>query len=260
MSSTNKTSHYNLSQYIGTDKPTYLADYNTDMSNIDTGIYGAKSTADTNTNSIGTLSSLTTDTKSNLVGAINEVDAHADTNAGNITTNTTNIASNTSHIGVMANLETTEKASLVGAVNELKATIENFNLTSYTTFNYQQITTSVGTLTTGASVTVAKNSDGSLAKVYGTMIINGLTSQTAVKITIANSGLAPTTDFTINNAGIVRAYVPNTNYVPYTCNLEVKANGNLEININLFSADNIAVYLMPCLYFIKDFGDAPIPE
>lgn len=36
MSSTNKTTNYNLSQYIGTDKPTYLGDYNGDMLKIDT--------------------------------------------------------------------------------------------------------------------------------------------------------------------------------------------------------------------------------
>lgn len=36
MSSTNKTKNYTLSQYIGTDKPTYLGDYNADMLKIDT--------------------------------------------------------------------------------------------------------------------------------------------------------------------------------------------------------------------------------
>lgn len=35
MSSTNKTTNYELSQYIGTDKPTYLGDYNSDMAKID---------------------------------------------------------------------------------------------------------------------------------------------------------------------------------------------------------------------------------
>lgn len=35
MSSTNKTPNYNLSQYVGTDKPTYLGDYNGDMLKID---------------------------------------------------------------------------------------------------------------------------------------------------------------------------------------------------------------------------------
>ena len=31
--STNKTTHYNLSQYVSSDKPTYLVDYN-DVENL----------------------------------------------------------------------------------------------------------------------------------------------------------------------------------------------------------------------------------
>lgn len=45
MSSTNKTNYYKLSQYIGTDKPTYLSDYNSDMSKIDGAIHGVQETA-----------------------------------------------------------------------------------------------------------------------------------------------------------------------------------------------------------------------
>lgn len=47
MSSTKKTANYNLSQYIGTDKPTYLGDYNSDMLKIDTQL---KANADSATN------------------------------------------------------------------------------------------------------------------------------------------------------------------------------------------------------------------
>lgn len=47
MSSTNKTTYYDLSQYIGTDKPTYLGDYNSDMSKIDAGIHEVLETAKT---------------------------------------------------------------------------------------------------------------------------------------------------------------------------------------------------------------------
>lgn len=46
MASTNKTTHYELSQYIGTDKPTYLGDYNSDMSKIDTALYDVDTKAD----------------------------------------------------------------------------------------------------------------------------------------------------------------------------------------------------------------------
>lgn len=35
MTATNKTVNYNLSQFVGTDRPTWLGDYNSDMSKID---------------------------------------------------------------------------------------------------------------------------------------------------------------------------------------------------------------------------------
>lgn len=53
MSSTNKTTYYELSQYIGTDKPTYLGDYNSDMSKIDAGIHGADDKATTASQNAG---------------------------------------------------------------------------------------------------------------------------------------------------------------------------------------------------------------
>ena len=42
MSSTNKTTHYDLSQFTANDIPAWLADYNSDMGKIDTGIYNAQ--------------------------------------------------------------------------------------------------------------------------------------------------------------------------------------------------------------------------
>jgi hypothetical protein len=54
MSSTNKTTNYNLSQYIGTDKPTYLGDYNGDMMKIDTQM---KANADSASNAASAASS-----------------------------------------------------------------------------------------------------------------------------------------------------------------------------------------------------------
>lgn len=47
MSSTNKTTYYELSQYVGSDKPTYLGDYNADMLKIDTGLHAVADSADT---------------------------------------------------------------------------------------------------------------------------------------------------------------------------------------------------------------------
>lgn len=35
MTAPNKTANYKLSQFVGTDRPTWLGDYNSDMSKID---------------------------------------------------------------------------------------------------------------------------------------------------------------------------------------------------------------------------------
>lgn len=143
MSSTNKTTHYDLSQYTASDKPTYLVDYNTDMSNIDQGIYDADSLARNNEQSIGTLSDLQTTAKNNLVSAINELKGKTDSigNLSNLTTsaNTDLVVAinevdaeanlNNQNIGTMTNLETTVKTSLVGAINEVN-TGKNNNATN----------------------------------------------------------------------------------------------------------------------------------
>lgn len=46
MSSTNKTANYKLSQFISTDKPTFLGDYNNDMQIIDGAIFEANQSAE----------------------------------------------------------------------------------------------------------------------------------------------------------------------------------------------------------------------
>ena len=46
MSSTNKTTHYDLPQWIGTDKPTFLGDLNGAFSTIDTQLYTAVTNAE----------------------------------------------------------------------------------------------------------------------------------------------------------------------------------------------------------------------
>lgn len=52
MSSTNKTTNYKLSQFIGTDKPTFLGDYNNDMEIIDGALFSASQTAEQAVNDV----------------------------------------------------------------------------------------------------------------------------------------------------------------------------------------------------------------
>lgn len=67
MSSTNKTINYKLSQFISTDKPTWLVDYNTDMNRIDLGIKGVSDVAGTNASNINLLTGRMTTAENNIV-------------------------------------------------------------------------------------------------------------------------------------------------------------------------------------------------
>ena len=67
MSSTNKTTYYDLSQYIGTDKPTYLQDYNGDMSKIDKAIHDVNGVATTANQSAGSAEAKAEQANTNVV-------------------------------------------------------------------------------------------------------------------------------------------------------------------------------------------------
>jgi hypothetical protein len=192
MASTNKTTHYDLSQYVGSDKPTYLGDYNTDMAKIDTAINSAKTTADTastaatnaataasnaqttadtavtnaaaaqtsantaNTN-IGTLANLTTTEKTTIVGAINEVDGE---------------------IGNLSQLSTTNKSSLVSAINEVKSEADEGE-------NYTNTEHHIGTWVNGSDIyrkcfTIQKSDFVASGNEYVANIAHGVTGLTKV--------------------------------------------------------------------------------
>lgn len=134
MASTNKTPNIELSQYIGTDKPTYLTDYNTDMLKIDTAVHTASAKATTNETNIGTMTNLTTTEKSSLVGAINEVNTSA-SKVGNLSSLTTSDKTSVvgainevdGDVGTLSSLTTTAKSDVVGAINELDGEIGNLS-------------------------------------------------------------------------------------------------------------------------------------
>lgn len=284
MASTNKTTHYELSQYVGTDKPAYLTDYNQDMSRIDAGIYGAKSLADNNETAIGDLSNLTTTAKTNLVGAINEVDSDLgtlSTTVGNHTTaignNTTAIGdltnltttaknnlvsainevdsqanTNTSNIGSLSNLDTTAKNNLVSALNEVKGLVDLFNLV-----NYNTCTVSVnGATSSESTVRCATNSDGSLFRLYGNLMVYA-TAWTNVTITISNTGLPTISEpYTIDGVGFRQLLVNESNNLR-PISLTVNTNGSITISFGMESASSIRIMLFNGLYFNTNFGDTP---
>lgn len=240
MSSTNKTTNYELSQYVGTDKPTYLGDYNGDMLKIDTQM---KANAD----SASSANSLATTAKNTADGA----ETHAQTAITNAETAD----------GKAVSAQNTATSALTKATaNEAK--INNFNLTQFKTITKtsgnNEMTGTNCTIQNGSYITIAKNSDGSLAKIYGNLFISSTVVNNDIKITIPLSELLPEEEFSIINAGVYLApFVNFTDAEIHGASLTLKTNGTLEINGYARRSGSMRIVMLPQLYFIKNFGDTP---
>lgn len=82
MSSTNKTTNYKLSQYIGTDKPTYLGDYNGDMLKIDTQLKANADSASNAASAAGAAQAVASDASKKVQTLNNSVTANSADIAG----------------------------------------------------------------------------------------------------------------------------------------------------------------------------------
>lgn len=243
MASTNKTTNYELSQFVGSDKPAWLSDYNQDMSKIDAGIHSASTTAtgadgkaDANATSIGDISQLSTTSKTSLVSAVNEVNTLAGTAQ-----------------------ETANTASTVATQGKNKAD----ELAEYLTLNVSStpaVNVNVGTLASGTTVSVRTNSTGSLAKIYSTNItVSNLENNTGtLTLTIADTGLRPSEAITFNGCAFVRVRDKNNGiYRQLSQGYTLNTDGTITISRSLstLSASELMFQFVACLLFVTDFGD-----
>lgn len=132
MGATNTTTHYNLSQFVSTDKPAWLQDYNGDMAKIDAGIDAAKVAADTAQTTANSASGAATQ-------AANDITALGVTVTGqgnNITA--LQLAVNTINSLIGNGTPTTTDQTIIGAINEINAYVHKdieVNTASYPDFS-----------------------------------------------------------------------------------------------------------------------------
>lgn len=133
MSSTNKTTNYELSQFIGSDKPAWLVDYNGDMSKIDNQMKAnadAAASAASQASSAGTAASGAADGVQALNTQIN--------GAGGIASDLVSVQGSINTINsLIGNGEpTTQDKTIIGAINEIAAEIPSGEVAaSDVTFN-----------------------------------------------------------------------------------------------------------------------------
>lgn len=226
MSATNSTQNYNLPQFVGSDKPTWLGDFNGAMNTIDGQM---KANADGVTTAQATANTAQT-TSETALSTANE----ADTNSQEAQSTSTNALS---------------KAL------EVEAEIAKFNL-----INIKSIATSDITVTGGKSVDqnnirVATNSDGSIGKIYGQIGLKGSgTGQVSFQ-----TDLRPSENITIDGAMFRNVTLSNNTHNLSIRSFSVSTTGLVTASYTWVDNSNnyCSLFFIACLLFMKNFGDQP---
>lgn len=273
MAHTNSTSNYELSQFIGTDKPTFLGDYNGDMQKIDAAIKGAKDTADgasTTANAASALATTASETATTAATAAASADANATTalNTANGATTTANNAATAAsaastaatNAATKADAAKTEAEAATAAVALKPSYDETFARMFSMTSEVATVTAGSGfTLGSSTSCNVAKNVDNSLGKIYGRIAVNcsAISPSQDYKIATIAANLG-TRDAAFNISGLTGQTQDSGGNIDARRNayLTVNTDGTVDIYLSMPSgATGAVVTLPPCLYVLQDFGD-----
>jgi hypothetical protein len=277
MSSTNTTPNYGLPQFVNTDVPSWLGDFNSAMSKIDTQMKsndtkatGASTNAE-NANSSATQALETANqanttangantSATNALSAANNANENANTAKQNAATalQTANTASGnaSSALSMAQNANTNATKALNG--------LDKFNLKNSMLFN-----SSTGNIVNGqncgsdfgnSGLTLAYDDTKSIFKLYGILRINnpdnGGLNRT---VKLLNTPLRPTKDITLICCGLT-AYGQNLEKVDQ-CSITVKTDGTIELN-TWFNVDNsskqVRVFFWNSLYLLQAFEQEEI--
>lgn len=183
MSHTNSTSHYSLPQFVGTDIPTWLGDFNSAMTAIDNGINSAATTAGSASTTAAQASTDAAAAASSATSAYNAAAAaqkSADDAAAAVTTE-------------KERAEAAEKKiadSMKSTTVSTTLYAETWNNGSYTITNDLITSTSNQEIVTAVGITADQYNALSAA-----MIVDG--GQTAGSLTLKALGTVPTIDIPI---------------------------------------------------------------
>lgn len=183
MSSTNKTLHYNLPQFIGSDIPTWLGDFNSAMTAIDSGISAAATSA---SGAATTAAQASTDAAAAQASANSAINSAASASQ----------AASDAAAAVTAEKERAEAAeseitnSIPSTTVNMTLYAETWNNGSYTITNDLITSTSNQEIVTAVGITADQYNALSTA-----MIVDG--GQSAGSLTLKALGTVPTIDIPI---------------------------------------------------------------
>lgn len=258
-SSTNKTTNYELSQYIGTDKPTYLGDYNSDMSKIDANLKLVSDTATsgdtkgTQALTLGQTAKDRADEAYTLADTANTTANSASNTAGtaleNTITNATQINKFNLTVGYTSDRDETDG-------NTVQNTLGKFNPNTHTF-----TTTNSGMSSVSCGISGMVNSDGSIGKIYGRIKLtanynmNASNGLPCIRLRCSDFGIAtPETGYTISCAGTCFCNVFRSADIYIGSDGYIYLYGTVTGNV---SNASYFIVFTPVILFFKDFGDIP---
>lgn len=267
--STNKTTNYELPQFIGTDKPSWLGDINSAMSTIDTGMHdnataidGIESTVQT-ASATATQASQDVETLTETVtthgGSITSIDGRVTTLEGDNATNKANITNVTGRVSSLESDNVVNKQNIAKNANSINNLESYFTLTDIRALTNPTISQGGGSVQTN-DMHIALNSSGTYGKIYGRLVITGQTAYPRVRFT--NTGIKGVTqEFVINPIGFCYGMVSpvtamgniNIYVIPPTGN---QTSATIEIRFGAYqNGGTTAGFVEPCMIVFKDFGD-----
>lgn len=270
MSATNQTSNYELPLFIGTDKPSWLGDFNGAMNAIDTAIKGRADDISSLQTRMTATETVANSASSNASTALtNANNAQTSANTAQTTADTANTAAaaaqstaNTALSNATTAQSTADTAgatatSALTTANLATAEIDKLNLVNFDTFDNSAMTANYGTVSSVSSISVATNSDGSIGKIYGRVAIVTPNTTNDVEVTIANTRIRPSQQIIITGSTLRNWYInDNINDVAATASIIISTNGTIKLKANCASGvGRVDINAMACLLFFKDFGD-----
>ena len=254
MSSTNHTANYNLPQFVGSDKPTWLGDVNQAMSIID-------GQMKTNANNITSAS-----------GEVTELETRVQTAEGTVSDLSTAVTT----VQNQANATDGAVNSLTTTVNSL---VSKLSLGTATSATGASIISALGSGITGSgTLYLSQSTDGSVFKFYGGLTLTRSSSSTGSVTLQAIPGLTgyygvptgltlatpPSEAFRIVGSGYAHyidqsgtGVVRNT----YASNIAVASTGQIYVSaqdtakLNQTGQTQTRVWYPANLYFNSNFGD-----
>ena len=261
MASTNKTPNYDLPQFVAQDKPTWLGDVNDAFSKIDAGMEANKSAGESVVTRVTSLE----ETSSQHTTQIAEVTQTANT-AGQTATAAQTAAETAGRVAQAAQSTANTAGQTATAAQSTANNIANsLNLDTVKEFNGSQMQGTGCTVESRSIMWTARNAENTIGKLYGLIYIDSITGGSGstphpITVKLPQAFNTVKSQFNIACAAVTFKYDAKSNLFPMYGfpGCTVLTDGSVQVSFDaadIASNAGFVIYFMPCLYFLKDFGD-----